>query len=196
MRELPDMANHHIISAKVLANESKSEEDSVTKPLSCVMLSACALEAFINQVAFFLNEVQAFPESSLHTIPSELSEDVLEFQRHTELTLKWDIIGKALCGKLWPPPNALWSDFRNLIHIRNELVHFKIGDYEKVVPPPKRAHEIFQRIPTSVETRSIPHAWPARILTPSFAEWCVRVAESMIDYLRQSYNQTRLIRNG
>ena len=196
MSELPDMANHHIISARILANEAQPEKDSVTKPLACVILSACALESFINQVAFFLNEVQAFPESSLHIIPPELSEDVTEFQRHTELTLKWDIIGKALGGNLWPPPNTLWSDFRNLIYIRNELVHFKIADYEKVVPPPKKVHEIFNKIPASVETRSIPHAWPVRILTPSFAEWCVDTAESMIDYLRQSYSQNRISNTG
>lgn len=193
MHELPDMANHHLSSAKVLADEAESEPDSVTKPLACVILSACALEAFINQVAFFLHEIQGFSESKLHIIPPELAGDVMDFQRHTDLTLKWDILGKALCGDYWPPPASLWTDFGNLIYIRNELVHFKVADYEQVVPPAKRPHDIMRRVPESVETRKIPHGWPARVLTPSFAKWCVNVSESMVKYFRQSYSQARLI---
>jgi tetratricopeptide (TPR) repeat protein len=42
MHELPDMANHHLLSAKALADQAKSEPDSSTKPLACVIMSgAC-----------------------------------------------------------------------------------------------------------------------------------------------------------
>jgi tetratricopeptide (TPR) repeat protein len=177
MHELPDMANHHLISARILADEAKSDPDSPTKPLACVILSACALEAFINQVAFFLNEVKSFPEGKSHIIPSELSGNVLDFQRNTRLENKWDILGKALCGKNWPPPQSLWTDVHNLIYIRNELVHFKVADYEPVVPPPQKPHAVMKRIPSSIQTRKIPHGWPARLLTPSFADWCVTTTE-------------------
>ncbi|MGB5745951.1 MAG: hypothetical protein WBM69_03150, partial [Desulfobacterales bacterium] len=146
MQELSDMANHHLLSSEILANESESEPDSMSKPLSCVILSVCALEAFINQVAFFLHEIKDFYESKFHYVPVEVSEDVMKFQRHTELTLKWDILGKALCGDFWIPPASLWSDFRNLVYIRNELVHFKAADYEQVVPIPKTPHEIIRRV--------------------------------------------------
>lgn len=192
MRELPDMANHYLISAAILADEAKSEPDSITKPLSCVTLSVCALEAFINQVAFFLNEVQTFPEAKLHVIPPEIKGDVLEFQRHTELTQKWEILGRALCRYSWPPQASLWTDFKNLIYIRNELVHFKAAEYEQVVPPLKKPHDIIQRLPKTVETRDIPHSWPARVLTPSFADWCVNVAKFMIQYFRESYWRERI----
>lgn len=192
IRELPDMANHHLISATILADEAKSEPDSITKPLSCVMLSVCALEAFINQVAFFLNEVRTFPESKLHVIPPNIIGDVMKFQRHTELTLKWDILGRALCGGNWPPQASLWTDFKNLIYIRNELVHFKAAEYEQVVPPLRKPHDIIQRLPKTVETRDIPHGWSVRVLTPSFADWCVNVAKSMIQYFRESYWRERI----
>lgn len=192
MRELPDMANHHLISATILADEAKSDPNSITKPLSCVILSVCALEAFINQVAFFLNEAQTFPESKFHVIPPEILEDVQQFQRHTELTQKWDILGSALCKESWPPLTSLWTDFKNLIYIRNELVHFKAGEYEQVVPPLRKPHDIIQRLPKTVKTRDIPHSWPARVLTPSFADWCVNVAKSMIQYFRESYWRERV----
>ncbi|MFX1555294.1 MAG: tetratricopeptide repeat protein, partial [Promethearchaeota archaeon] len=186
MHELPDMANYHLNSAKILADESQSEPDSFTKPLACVILSVCALEAFINQVAFFLHETQVLAESRLHTIPSEIATDAVSFQRHTELTLKWEFLGKALCGHEWPPPLSLWTDFKNLIYIRNELVHFKAVDYEQVVPPLKKPHDIMRRVPEYVETRRIPHGWQARLLTPSFANWCVKVAESTIQHFKRS----------
>lgn len=193
MSELPDMANQYLTATRALADEAIAEPESMTKPLSCIILSVCALEAFINQVAFFLHEIKDFYESKLHTIPPELSEDALEFQRHTELTVKWDILGKALCGDYWPPPQSLMTDFRNMIYIRNELTHFKASDYEQVVPSPKIPNDVMRRVPESVEIRNVLRAWPFRLLTPSFASWCVNIAQSMIDYFRQSYRQARLI---
>lgn len=193
--ELPDMCNYHLISAKTLADESEKEPDKVTKPLSCVILAACSLEAFINQVSFFLHETQKFYEGKYHVIPNELKNGVFEFQRNTELTLKWNLIGQSLCGKLWPPPDNLWNDFKNLIFIRNELVHFKVADYEKIVPPPKNKHEIIKRIPDSVKIRDVQRAWPEKVLTPSLAQWSVKTSESMIKYLKVNYKKNRLNQN-
>ena len=97
MSELPDASNLHLVSARALAQEAESDPDSLTKPLSCVILSACAVEAFINQVAYFLNDIKNYPEAKYHTIPSELEGDAMSFQRYTELSQKWDILGKELC---------------------------------------------------------------------------------------------------
>lgn len=85
------------------------------------------------------------------------------------------------------------NDFRSIIYIRNELIHFKASDYEQVVPPPKFPNDIMRRVPESVEIRDVLRSWPFRILTPSFASWCVNVAQSMIDYFKQSYRQARLL---
>jgi uncharacterized protein YecA (UPF0149 family) len=192
MSELPDMANHYLTAARTLSNEASAESNSTIRPLSCIVLSVCALEAFINQVTFFLHEIRDFYEAKLHTIPPELSKNVLEFQRYTELTVKWKILGKALCGDYWPPPQHLMTDFQNMIYIRNELTHFKASDYEQVVPPAKITNVIMRRVPESVEIRDVQRAWPFRILTPSFAIWCVNVAQSMIDYFKESYRKARL----
>lgn len=192
LRAFPDMANYHLFSAKALCEESKDDPNSVTKPLSCLILSVCALEAFINQVAFFLHDVQQFHEVKLYSIPDELKGDAFEFQRNNELSMKWDILGKSLCGKFWPPSGNLWSDFVNLIYIRNELIHFKIDDFEQIIPPPKKKSEIYKRVPKSANIRDVPQTWPERILTPEYAKWCVNVAEIMIQNFKNGYEQNRL----
>ena len=191
MSELPDMANLHLASAKSLADEAASAPDDICKPLSCVLLSTCAAEAFINQVAFFLHEIKCFPEGKLHSIPRELSADVMAFQRRTELTQKWHLLGEALCGGAWPPPTDTWTGFRNLVFIRNEVVHFKVADYEQVVPPPRDPHEVVKRIPKDVGMRQCPHAWPMRVLTPALASWSVGVVEGMISHFRRGYSRAR-----
>jgi hypothetical protein len=75
--------------------------------------------------------------------------------------------------------------------IRNELVHFKAEEYEQVVPRPKQLHEILQRVPSSVKLRDTPHSWSMRLLTPSFAEWTVFVAEGTIDNFKEAYRKAR-----
>lgn len=194
MHELPDMANHHLIAARLLAKEANSIEDSnfnIQKPLSCLLLSVCAIEAFINQVAYFLHDVQNCHERKLHVIPEELEVDPFTFQRSTELTLKWEILGKALCSRKWSPPADLWNDVKYMIMIRNELVHFKVSSYEQVVPIQEK-HPILSKAPKNITIRKIPHAWPSRLLTPSFASWAVDTSEKLISYFKQKYMETRI----
>jgi tetratricopeptide (TPR) repeat protein len=191
LSELPDMANAHLTSARAAADESAQETDSINKPLACIILSACALEAFINQVAYFLHEIQQLVDSAPHHIPDELKGDPLQFQRHTELTQKWSILGRTLCEGDWVSGSA-WEDFRNLIHIRNELVHFKAEEYEQITPPSKTPHKILRRVPATVALRDAPRSWPFRLLTPSFARWCVSTTELMIQEFKKSYNRRRI----
>ncbi|MFZ3382719.1 MAG: hypothetical protein WA144_02220 [Candidatus Methanoperedens sp.] len=130
----------------------------------------------------------------MYSIPPEIKGDVLKFQQYTELTNKWEILGKALCGNYWKPSDSLLTDFRNLIYIRNKLVHFKAVEYEQIIPSVKSPHDIIKRMPKNVEIRNILRGWPFRLLTPSFADWCINNTESMIDYSKQSYNKNRLNR--
>jgi len=127
----------------------------------------------------------------LHTVPEEIREEPFSFQRSTELTLKWEILGKALCNGMWSPPAELWSDVKFLINIRNELVHFKVGGYEQVVPIQDK-HPILSKAPKIIQTRKISHAWPSRLLTPSFAKWAVETSENLICYLKDKYMESRI----
>ena len=33
------------------------------------------------------------------------------------------------------------------------------------------------------------YSWPLRILNPSFAEWCVKTAKEMINYIKEAYQK-------
>lgn len=188
--ELPDMANNFLLAAETLAKEAEKEPEDINKPLSCVMLSCAALEAFINQVSYFLWELQQFKtDAREHDIPDELQNSPYEFQRHTELTKKWEIIGKSLCGSRWPPSKE-WGRFLCLVQLRNELVHFKSLEYETIIPHPKDYH-LFDSVAGEVRVRDIPRAWPYRLLTPSFANWCVSVTESLITKFKKGYREER-----
>ena len=76
-----------------------------------------------------------------------------------------------------------------MIFIRNELVHFKVSEFEQVVPRPEQVAEALKRIPKDVELNDIPHSWPLRILNPSFAEWSVKTAKEMINYIKEAYQK-------
>jgi tetratricopeptide (TPR) repeat protein len=191
LAELPDMSSNFLLAAKTLVKESENEPESISKPLSCVMLSCAALEAFINQVSYFLWELQQFKaDVREHNIPYELKDSSYEFQRHTELIKKWEIIGKSLCGPRWPPSGLEWSKFLRLVQLRNELVHFKSLEYESIIPPPKK-HHLLDLVAGEVKLRDIPRAWPYRLLTPSFGNWCISVAESLITRFKKEYHKER-----
>ena len=185
MKELVDMANLYLVSAEKLAKEAKEAGNYAEKPLACIMLSCCALEAFINQAIYFISVSEIVIPEKLQGI----KDDSFGFQRNTELTLKWNIIGEILCESEWKPCAKLWNNFINLIFIRNELVHFKVSEFEQVVPRPEQVAEALKRIPKDVELNDIPHSWPLRILNPSFAEWSVKTAKEMINYIKEAYQK-------
>jgi tetratricopeptide (TPR) repeat protein len=187
--ELPDMASIQLSAARNAANTAKKHAGSFEWPLSALILSACALESFINQVAFFITEVAKGQELGLGPLPRELMGDVFTFQRTTELTQKWAIIGKFLCGSFWPP--VYWDEFVNLVFVRNEFVHFKVPDYEQVIPPPRDPPKILRRLPADFKLADMPHSWVFRILTPQLAEWAVTVASEMCRGLREGYSNRR-----
>lgn len=190
--ELADMANQHLMAAKAMAIGAQSDPDGVSNPLACAILSVSALEAFINQTAYFLLETQKSDGQGVHSVPSELAKGALDFQRYTPLENKWRLLGRALCGDAWPPPQFLWGDVQLLIDIRNELVHFKSESYERISPPPSHPHPAIRRVPPTIQMRPMPRSWTARLLTPSFADWCVRTTEDLLLYFKQSYRQQRL----
>lgn len=107
MKELVDMANLYLVSAEKLAKEAKEVGNYAEKPLACIMLSCCALEAFINQAIYFISVSEiVIPEKH-----QGIKDDSFGFQRNTELTLKWNIIGEILCESEWKPCAKLWNNF-------------------------------------------------------------------------------------
>jgi tetratricopeptide (TPR) repeat protein len=189
VQELPDVANIQLTAARRAAEAASEDTTSYEWPLSALVMAVCSLEAFINQVAFFLTEVSRTEDLGLGMTPSEIVDDPFAFQRGTELTEKWLVIGKFLCGASWPPP--FWSDFTNLVSVRNEFVHFKLSNYEQIIPPPKKPPQIASRLPAGFKLRGDHHSWPFEILTPELANWAVTTAQNMFRTLRHEYAARR-----
>ena len=189
IREMLDATNLHLDVAERFAEGAHLQPDEVAAPLAALVFSVCALEAFTNQVGFFVYETAQDPESLRYWRGAAMPASLEEFH-FCALKDKWNMLGKCLCRNSWPPPNPLWQDVQLVIEVRNELVHFAVVEYEQVQPAP-RNHPILGRIPKHVEIRKIPRAWQARLLTPSFGSWCVENAKALIDHFREGYRLQR-----
>jgi hypothetical protein len=188
--ELPDMANSYLSCVEQLSKSALEHPDSIDSPLSAVILAACALEAFINQVSFFFFDLPDSDKTWTVPLPQELSLGALNFQRSVSLAEKWGILGGLVCGSKWPISE--WDGAAKLIDIRNELVHFKSGDYEQINPSPPLDVDIMRRLPKGVLVRPVQRAWPYRLLTPSLAEWAYHTAQSVIAGFKAAYRQDRI----
>lgn len=191
VKELADIANLQLRAASEAAETANQKTGTMNHALSALILSACALEAFINQVVFLIVDSSKIDDLGLGAIPPELSSDHFEFQRKTELTEKWKKIGCFLCGSSWPKDKHLWEEFVTLLAIRNEYVHFKADDYETIVPPPKKPQGLLKLLPSSIPRRKEMHSSPFLVLSPEFASWAVDVAKRMMSAVRREYAANR-----
>jgi len=190
--ELPDVANLQLRCARLSVAAATLDPESIEHPLSAIILAVCATESFINQVVFFVAEVTKTDSLTVSGLPLGLLSDPIAFQRRTELTVKWDSLGKSLCGSRWPSEAKLFKDFQTLVRLRNEFVHFKITAYERIIPPPKDAPEIFSILPTEIVLRETSHSWPFRVLTASAAKWATDTAARLMSDFRETYIAERV----
>lgn len=189
--ELPDMSSIHLVSAKSILENSTSDDliKETSIALSVVMLSVSALEAFINQLIYFLKSLSTndLPEFIRIKIPNELMEDHLSYQRNERFIDKINTIADIFCNGKWSDgAGKLKEDLLKLISIRNELVHFKSVEYSKIIPPQKEC-KILKNLSNEVELRDVSNSWPFRILNESFAKWSIKTIEETIDYIKTLY---------
>ena len=191
VHELPDLASIHLRAAKEAADKAKHFPNTYESPLAALILSACVLEAFINQVIFFVVEVHRTDGIDVSRLPKELISDCHLYQRTNELTQKWDAVGKALCHAKWPLSSDLWADFKRLVAMRNEFVHFKLAEYEQIIPPPKRPSKAIGLLPPTIQPRQVHQSWAFKVLSSEMAEWAVKITEQMLYEFRSAYTETR-----
>lgn len=189
--ELPDMASIHMFSAREMLKKAL-DDDNLSSALATVILSVCYLEAFINQISFFLHQNKEDEYIRTLNLPDLLMvEGPLIYQRKGSLETKWQEISDCLNGEGWLSSQKEWQQVKDVIHIRNEFVHFKSNGYEQVVPPPRKKDAIYSKIPRSVELKDVPHSWPFKFLTGSLARWATESAEGLVDVLKSSYSEHR-----
>ncbi len=189
--ELPDMANIYLLSAKSLVSniEYKDMLQEISISLSAALLSVSALEAFLNQLIYFLATIPSdeLPEFICEKIPGELIADYTEYQRTARFTDKINVIASIFCNGKWSSEVGMfYNDLFKLISIRNELVHFKSVEYLKIIPPQKDAG-ILKNLSSEVKLRDISNSWPLRILNMTFAQWSIKTIEQTINYIKDTY---------
>lgn len=190
--EMPDMSNIHLNSAKSLTSLSDNS-NGFANVLSTVILVVCALEAFVNQTAYFLMENSDEPNASFLIIPEEIRGNVYDYQRYESLLKKWNTLGGVLCIGYWPPPKELQDKVELLVQLRNELVHFKTLEYEQIIPPPKKEHPLVQKISKYIDVEIRNTSWPYRVLNNDLGKWSITVIEDAINYFKDSYHKYRLV---
>jgi tetratricopeptide (TPR) repeat protein len=187
--ELPDLASIQLGAARSFADGAQSED--IAAPMAALIMSACALESFINQVIYFVSDQKADPGLVSFSIPPEILKDPAGYQRTVGLHDKWNSLALALFGSNYRA-GPHWKNFDVLIRLRNEMVHFKAVEYERIVPKPDTPHAVIRALPSEIETRDLIGSWPIRVLTPSLAKWCVATADSMITWWRSEFRKQRI----
>ena len=160
---LPDMASIQLAAARQAAGEAAKSVHSFEWPLSALIMSVCALESFVNQLAFFIVEVGKHEDAGLAYPPPEMVSNLFAFEKTTELTEKWAMVGGFLCGSTWPP--ACWNEFIDLVVVHNQFLHFKITEYEQVIPPAPKPPKIVRSLPANFEPRDGAYSSPSNPYT-------------------------------
>jgi uncharacterized protein YchJ len=200
--ELADMASLNLVSAKQLLrdfvnrnkidlNETLEEKiiQETSVALSICILSVNSLEAFVNQLIYFLTQINE-TEMAKHikeNMPEGLLTNFTDYQRNKRFEDKLNIIFNLYTNNRWNKFEKFTNkELSKLISIRNELVHFKSQKYTKIIPSNKE-EPILKNLPKEIELREINNSWPLKLLNISFANWCINLSESIINFVKESY---------
>jgi len=188
--ELPDMSSIHLKSAQTLLENASEGNilEEISVAISVVILSISALEAFVNQLAYFLGTVNELPRYIHGKVPVEILNGIEDYQRNTRLVDKIQILFSIVYDGDWKRDS--FEDYQNLnklISLRNELVHFKSTDYHRIIPP--QEENILKGLDLTIKLRDVPNAWPFKLLTLSFAEWGIRTVEHTIVHVKEVYQK-------
>jgi len=163
----------HLFKLATLSNKRAAKDSE--EALATVVLSAIAVEAFINDFAF------AVAGLSTKESPSSLSELVDAHRsrgwKRRSLDTKILTMFKLLTKRDLPKNDQLRKAFALLVELRNMLVHMKT---EKIVYPAPSAHPLYDRLTAqglTLETFPRDRSCPSVLLAHcQVAEWSLRTA--------------------
>jgi hypothetical protein len=157
-------------------------------------MSALAAEAFINELAEWTDMTTAYLESGV-SVAYDLLRDVANSLAEIEAdrgstALKYQITAKILSGSTFRRGEAPFQDFRNLLSLRDLLVHLRprdeVGPQGDVVPSSKLIRDFRQAGRTRTRGRQpgqdIPGgmSWLMEIQTDSMAAWAYKAGTEII----------------
>jgi hypothetical protein len=100
-----------------------------TEAIVAMVMSALATEAFINELAEWADMTTAHLESGAsvsHDLLRDVANTLAELEANRGSTaLKYQVTAKILSGSTFPPGEAPFQDFRNLLSLRDLIVHLR-----------------------------------------------------------------------
>lgn len=185
---LPNWSGRAMRAAKAIHDATKHDEDGTDGPSSVVLQVCCALEAYISAVVHFIREAdhRRWEYTSLprYCLPN----DTLKKRRVNTMD-KWKQVPKALFGENWIRKEDR-NNFIMLLDLRDELVHFKGDNEERIELNDASDHPMAGKINLILKRpRPGPRPWVDRILTPELSQWAINVGETMIYSFRTAWEK-------
>lgn len=175
---------------KIIASNSAALPGS---SLVAIIMSALAAEAFVNELGEAADMARIGREGilspaldSLQDLANALTE--VEDDRGST-ALKYQMAYRILSGHTFPKGSSPYQEFRELMNLRNLLVHLKPGDTHSqtghVVPREKLIREFQQRGLTRIRGRKPGEplggmSWLTEIQTAEMAAWAYQAASAII----------------
>lgn len=182
----PNWSGRALLAARQTRDMSHADPGGTSGPSSTILQAACACEAFINAVAFFVGKSDPGRWNGLD-LPAKLLGSARKYQQTVPVHLRWRQIGTGLLGAGWADAARL-DELRLLTKIRSTLVHFHGYDNEEVIAPLGGPLPSWvEKLPASVLLRDPPNTWIDRLLTPSLSDWAVELAEELIASFRREW---------
>lgn len=165
-----------------------------SETLTTILFSALATEALINELAeAAARSDNLHPDVSGFDTLADLAAtlDMIE-KAQGQIELKYQLASKILTGKTFPPGEAPFQDFANLITLRNELVHPRHRDRTTVAghvePVSRVVRDLQQRGLTTTRGRregDVPGgmSWLQEIKSSGVASWAYNTAREIITAL-------------
>jgi hypothetical protein len=169
-RQLLLIAREAVLRARIDADRPNAlTADAIT----AIVLSAASTEAFINEFAEYVPS--AFSHLGSEETPAALASCaavLLELEEsHISVTTKYLVGSQVLTGRAFDTGSAPFQDFKQLIELRNSIMHVKT-----VV---RSDRHVGQRVTDALAQRGLAIdgtkpgslAWFDRLMTPATALW-------------------------
>lgn len=167
------------------------EGQPTSEALTAILFAALATEALINELPEAASRAaNLHPDVPGLDILADLAAtlDMTE-KAQGQIDLKYQLASKILAGKTFPPGEAPFQDFANLITLRNELVHPRHRDRTTaaghVEPVSRVVRDLQQRGLTTTRGRGpgdVPGgvSWLGEIKSSGVASWAYNAAREII----------------
>lgn len=178
------------IAAFIEEDEPSKASDAPGVAVSCVLLSAMSVEAFLNElptIARHFSTPASVPGTN-QAAALTAALDEIESNRGS-ITLKLLVTAFILRSPI-DKSSQLYGDFRLLFRLRDEVAHLKlhsrrVSSEGKISGGPKVLDQLFRKGLVSDPATAEAHSFLQTVGVPNVARWSVEAARQTISFLAE-----------